>query len=424
MDLFDELRWRGVVHQWTGEDAFPERLRRGPVTLYCGFDPSADSLHVGSLVPLVTLRRFQRAGHSPIVVAGGATGMIGDPSGKSEERNLLTREQVEANLEAIRPQLERFLDFDGPNAAALENNADWLGKWSYLDFLREVGKHVSMNVLLARESVRNRLESESGISYTEFSYSLLQGFDFVHLSDERGCELQIGGADQYGNIVAGVDLGRRMRGATLFGMTMPLITDSTGQKFGKTATGTAAWLSPARTSPYGFYQFFVNTTDADVGRFLRLFTELPPDQIAALEDAHAASPAKREAQRTLARELTSLVHGPEGLAKAERATAALFGGDLAGLGEGDLLEIFADVPSRTIARARLADGLPAIDALVEGGLATSKGEARRLIESGGAYVNNRRIDAAESVLGTADLASESVMVLRAGKRSYALLRFA
>jgi tyrosyl-tRNA synthetase len=424
VDLFDDLRWRGLAYQWTGEDDLPGRLRTGPVTVYCGFDPSADSLHVGSLVPLTMLRRFQRAGHRPIAVAGGATGMIGDPSGKSEERNLLTREEVDSNVEAIRPQIARFLDLEtGENQGLLVNNADWLERWSYIDFLRDVGKHFSMNVLLGRESIKARLESEAGISYTEFSYSLLQAYDFLQLHGEHGCELQIGGSDQFGNIVAGIDLARRMSGAQLYGLTMPLITDSSGQKFGKTVTGTAAWLSPERTSPYAFYQFFLNTGDADVGRYLRVFTEVPHDEILALEGSTTSHPERREAQRRLAREMTVLVHGSDGLARAERATQALFGGGLEGLGEEDLLEIFAEVPSVELPRSRLNAGLSAGDAFVAAGLARSKSEAARLVGSGGAYVNGRRLDGTDEALTTRDLATETVMVLRTGKRSYALLRF-
>lgn len=422
MDLFDDLRWRGLIHQWTGEDAFRARLRAGPVTLYCGFDPSADSLTAGHLLQLTMLRRFQRAGHRPIAVAGGATGMIGDPSGRSEERNLLGRDDLAANLAAIKGQMERFLDFTGDAGALLVNNADWLERFSYIDFLRDVGKNFSVNVMLARESVKARLESDAGISYTEFSYSLLQAYDFLHLWRAHGCELQIGGSDQFGNIVAGIDLARRIDGAELFGLTTPLITDADGRKMGKTAGGETVWLSPERTSPYAFYQYWVRALDADAGRLLRFYTELPHEEIERLERAVVEAPQKREAQRRLARELTLLVNGEDGLAKAERASQALFGGSLEGLAEGDLLEIFADVPSVEIARDRLGSGLAADDALVEAGLVGSKSEARRVLDEGGAYVNNRRLEGGEAVLSTADLATESVMVLRKGKRAYALVR--
>lgn len=419
MDIFDELLWRGLAHQWTGEDALPARLKTGPITLYCGFDPSAPSLHIGNLVGLTTLRRFQKGGHHPIVVAGGGTGMIGDPSGKSEERTLLSEEELAANVGSIRAQIARFLDFQG--GASLVNNADWLGKLGYIEFLRDVGKHFSVNAMLARESVRARLESRSGISYTEFSYMLIQAYDFIHLNDAMGCELQVGGSDQFGNIAAGVELGRKMRGAQLFGLTWPLVTRSDGVKMGKTAEG-AVWLDPARTSPYAFYQWFVNVPDADAAPFLRFFTELPREEIEALEAEVAAAPQKREAQLRLAREVTLLVHGEGGLKAAERASAALFGGDLDGLTEAELLEIFTDVPSKEVARARLGR-ITAGEALTEAGLAKSKSEARRLIEGGGASIGNRRIDDPEQPVGPNDLTSETVAVLRAGKNRFALLRF-
>jgi len=292
MDLFDELLWRGLAYQWTGEDALPARLRDGPITLYCGFDPSAPSLHIGNLVGLTTLRRFQKAGHHPIAVAGGGTGMIGDPSGKSEERNLLSESELAENVASIRAQIARFLDFDA--GASLVNNADWLGALGYIEFLRDVGKHFSVNAMLAKESVRARLESRAGISYTEFSYMLMQAYDFVHLHETAGCELQVGGSDQFGNISVGVDLGRRMHGVQLFGLTWPLVTRSDGVKMGKTAEG-AVWLDPARTSPYAFYQWFVNVPDADAGPFLRFFTELPREEIEALEADVARAPAEHPA---------------------------------------------------------------------------------------------------------------------------------
>ena len=419
MDLFADLQWRGLAFQWTGEDAFPTRLAAGPITLYCGFDPTAPSLHIGSLVGLCTLRRFQKAGHHAIVVAGGGTGMIGDPSGRSEERNLLSEDELARNVAAIKAQIGRFLDFSG--SASLVNNSDWLGALGYIEFLRDVGKHFSINAMLAKESVRARLDSPSGISYTEFSYMLMQAYDFVHLYDTTHCELQVGGSDQFGNITAGVELGRKMRGASLFGLTWPLVTRTDGVKMGKTAEG-AVWLDPARTSPYAFYQWFVNVPDADAGTFLRYFTELPREEIEELEAQVASAPQKREAQRRLARELTLLVHGEDGVRAAERASAALFGGDLDGLTEAELLEIFADVPSKEVARARLG-AITAGEALVETGLAKSKSDARRLIEGGGASIGNRRVDDAEQPVAAADLTSETVAVLRAGKNRFALLRF-
>lgn len=423
MDLFEDLQWRGLAYQWTGEDALPALLRTRPVTLYCGFDPTSDSLHHGNLVALTMLRRFQKAGHRPIAIAGGATGMIGDPSGRSEERALLGPEELEHNLAGIREQIARFLDFDaGDRSALLLNNADWLARTSFVDFLRDVGKHVPVNVMLARESVKARLQSESGLSYTEFSYMLMQAYDFAHLHVSYGCELQIGGSDQFGNIVAGIDLARRLHGAQLYGLTTPLVTRSDGKKFGKSEGG-ALWLDARKTSPYAFYQWWVRVPDRDAGSLLRTFTELPHDEILALEKEVAEAPERREAQTRLAREMTVLVHGEEGLAAAERATRALFGEDLSGLGEGDLLEIFAEVPSIELPRARLSDGLPVVDAFVESGLAKSKGEARRLLDSGGGSVNNRRVESSDVALSAGDLASETIMVLRAGKRSFALLRF-
>jgi tyrosyl-tRNA synthetase len=422
MDLFDDLRWRGLAYQWTGEDALPARLRKGPVTLYLGVDPSAPSLHIGHLVGLTTLRRFQRAGHRPIAVAGGGTGMIGDPSGRSDERNLLSEEELAANLDAIRTQIARFLDFeDGDRGALLLNNGEWLGKLGYIEFLRDVGKHFSVNAMLAKESVRARLASEAGISYTEFSYMLMQAYDFVHLYDIVGCGLQVGGSDQFGNISSGVDLGRRMRGVQLFGLTWPLVTRSDGAKMGKTAEG-AVWLDPARTSPYAFYQWFIQVPDADAARFLKMYTDLPREQIEELEKQVEKKPQRREAQRTLARELTLLVHGEEGLRAAERASEALFGGELEGLSEAELLEIFADVPSKELPRARLGT-LTAGEALIEAGLTKSKSEARRLIEGGGASAGNRKINDPDEPLAQGDMASGSIVVLRAGKSRFALLRF-
>jgi tyrosyl-tRNA synthetase len=346
--------------------------------------------------------------------------MIGDPSGRSDERNLLSEDELAANVDAIRTQIARFLDFEGGGALLL-NNADWLGTLGYIEFLRDVGKHFSVNAMLAKESVRGRLASVAGISYTEFSYMLMQAYDFVHLYNTEGCELQVGGSDQFGNISAGVDLGRRMRGVQLFGLTWPLVTRSDGAKMGKTAEG-AVWLDPDRTSPYAFYQWFIHVPDADAARFLKIYTDLSREEIEDLEVLVTKEPQKRQAQRRLARELTLLVHGEDGLRAAERASEALFGGDLEGLSEAQLLEIFADVPSKELPRARL-DSLTAGDALVEGGLAKSKSEARRLIKDGGASVGSRRIADPDERLGASDLAAGAIMVVRAGKSRFALLRF-
>ena len=424
-DLSAELRWRGMIHQTTDDAALPGWLMEKPRTVYAGFDPTADSLHVGHLVALMVLRRFQKGGHRPIAVVGGATGMIGDPSGKSEERSLLSPEVLRANACAIQEQLGRFLDFaPKSNAALMVNNYDWMGRFSFLEFLRDVGKHFPVNVMLAKDSVKSRLErSDSGLSYTEFSYMLLQAYDFVHLYEQYGCEIQVGGSDQWGNITAGIDLARRMGRPQLYGITCPLLTKSDGTKMGKTESG-ALWLDARRTSPYRFYQHWINLADADAGKCLRLFTDLEQEEIAALEARHAQDPARREAQRCLAAELTRLVHGEPGLAAAQRATEIFFGAEIRDVSDAQLDEIFADVPSRDMPRVRLhGDGLLLVDALVESGLVKSKGEARRAIAQGGAYVNNRRNVDVDARLGPADLAGQSVLVLRRGKKDYALLRF-
>ena len=422
-DLFSDLSWRGLVAQSTAEGALGTWLAEKTRTLYAGFDPTSDSLHVGHMLPLMMLRRFQKAGHRPIPLVGGATGMIGDPSGKSEERNLLSVEALRANVARIEEQLRQFLSFEGNHAAVLLNNFDWMRKFSYLDFLRDVGKHFPVNVMLAKDSVANRIERESGISYTEFSYMLLQAYDFVYLNRNHGCELQIGGSDQWGNITAGIDLARRMHGVSLHGMTCPLLLKSDGSKMGKTEQG-AVYLSPSRTSPYAFYQYWINVADADAGTCLRFLTELSREEIEALDESRAKEPHLRSSQKRLAEWLTQLVHGDAGLAAAQRATEIFFGAEIENFSDAQLHEIFADVPSKELPRSRLeGDGLPLVDAIVEAGLAKSKGESRRMIEQGGANVNNKRRDGIDTKLTAADLASESVMVLRQGKKRYALLRF-
>ena len=423
-DILAELSWRGLIHQSTDEAQLRGRLVERPIVVYAGFDPTADSLHVGHLVALMMLRRFQRAGHRPIALVGGATGMIGDPSGKSEERNLLSLDALAHNVAAMRAQMRSFLDFDSSaDGAQLVNNYDWMRSFSYLDFLRDVGKNFPVNVMLAKDSVRARLErSDAGLSFTEFSYMLLQAYDFVYLNRNYGCELQIGGSDQWGNITAGIDLARRMHSVPLFGVTCPLLTKSDGTKMGKTESG-ALWLSAERTSPYRFYQYWINVDDADAGKCLRFFTDLGREEIDALDAARVADPGRRESQRRLAEEITRLVHGEAGLAKARRASEILFGAEIAALSDAELGEIFADVPSQIVERRVLSAGLNVVDAFVSAGLAKSKGEARRTITQGGGYVNNRRVAGPDATLGEADLASESVLVLRSGKKSYALLRF-
>jgi tyrosyl-tRNA synthetase len=420
MNIIEELQWRTLMHQCTDLVAVTKELETSTV-LYAGFDPTSESLHVGSLLPLMMLRRFQLAGHKPIALVGGATGMIGDPSGKSDERTLLSKEILQHNVSSVETQMRQFLDFDGPNAAVVVNNFDWMQSFSFLDFLRDVGKNFPVSVMLGKDSVKSRLErQDSGLSFTEFSYMLLQAYDFAYLAKHRNCKLQIGGSDQWGNITAGIDLGRRMNSQQLYGLTCPLLTTTDGRKMGKTEKG-AVWLSADKTSPYEFYQYFINVADADVLMVLRFLSDVGREEYIAIEAAMTEKPGA--AQRRLAESITRLVHGEAGLQSALRASQTLFGAEIDSLSERELSEIFADVPSSTLPRARLSEGLTLIDALVAVGLATSKGEARRAIEGGSAYINNRRAEGIDRVLTTADLASETVIVLRHGRRKYALLRF-
>jgi len=417
-----ELAWRGMVHQVTDDD-LGARLGAERFTVYAGFDATADSLHVGHLVGVVGLARFQRAGHRPIALVGGGTALIGDPSGKQTERPLLSVAEIQANAAGIRTQLEAFVDF-GPGGGLLVDNSAWLGALGLTDFLREVGKHFTVNTMIAKESVRARLtEREQGISYTEFSYMLLQAYDFLHLHDTYGCRLQAGGSDQWGNITAGIDLIRRTRGARAYGLTWPLITTADGTKFGKTASG-AVWLDPARTSPYQFFQFWVRTDDRDVIGHLRLLTNLGPGRVAELEAEVAARPQARLAQRVLARELTTAVHGEEAAAGAERAAEALFRDELALLDESTLLDVFAEAPSTDRPAADLTLGVATADLLVATGLDASRSAARSTIQGGGAYVNNRRITDVDHRVLFGDLLAGGYIVVRKGKRSYHLVHFA
>jgi tyrosyl-tRNA synthetase len=415
MDLFTELEWRGLVYDAT--EGLRDLVAREKLTTYIGFDPTAASLHVGSLLPMVALARLQRFGHPPIAVLGGGTGMIGDPSGKATERALLTIEQVEKNVAGIRSQLARFLDFDDTSTPArLVNNAEWLTKLSAIEFMRDVGKYFTVNYMLAKESVKRRSESEEGISYTEFSYLLLQSYDFLVLHDRFNCTLQMGGSDQWGNITAGVDFIRRMRSAKAHGLVMPLITTASGTKFGKTEAG-AVWLDANLTSPFRFYQFWLNTEDGDVGRYLRYFTFLDRQLIEPLEDATRRSPESREAQRALAREVTRMVHGEEHVSRAERASAVLFGEDITTLAADDVLSVFDDVPSSTVGAEQLAgEGLAVVELLASSGLTMSKGEATRLIRGGGVYVNNRRITDERARLRSSDAIDGRLFVLRKGAK--------
>ncbi|ODT98741.1 MAG: tyrosine--tRNA ligase [Pseudonocardia sp. SCN 72-86] len=422
MHILDELEWRGLIAQTTDRDALRTDLSEpDPLTLYCGFDPTAPSLHAGNLVPLLTLRRFQQAGARPIVLAGGATGMIGDPRDQGE-RTLNTADVVADWAGRIRGQLERFVEFDGsPTGATIVDNLDWTGPQSVLEFLRDVGKHFSVNVMLARETVKRRLEGE-GMSYTEFSYLLLQSQDYLRLYREMGCRLQIGGSDQWGNIVGGVELIRRVEGGSAHALTTPLVTDSSGRKFGKSTGGGNIWLDPAMTSPYAWYQYFVNVADADVGKYLRLFTFLSQDEIAELDRDVAERPHLRAGQRRLAEELTTLVHGEHHTQQVVAASQALFGrGELTGLDASTLDAAMAEVPTADFG----LDAPPTIlDLLCDSGLAESRSAARRAVKEGGAYVNNAKVTDEEWTPSATDLLDGGWLVLRRGKRNLAGARAA
>jgi len=421
-DLVTEFEARGLVHQSTDTSGLRQWLGTPGRRIYAGFDPTADSLHVGHLVALMLLRRVARAGHEPVALVGGATGMIGDPSGRSDERNLLAPAELEANIAAVGRQIRAILATAGDRVHVVDN-ADWMRGVGYLAFLRDVGKHFPLSQMLAKDSVKSRLDRDGGISYTEFSYMLLQAWDFVHLSDVLDCRVQIGGSDQWGNITAGIELGRRLRSRDLHGITCPLLTKSDGTKMGKTAAG-AVWLDPRRTSPYRFYQYWINLDDDDAGRCLLRLTEVPLDEIGELDAKRSANPAARDTQKRLAEELTRLVHGDAGLATARQATEIFFGAEISSLDDVALAEIFADVPSHEFPRSVLdGDGLPFMEALKATGLAPSASAARRTIEQGGGYVNNRRVTDPARRLTAGDLAGSSTLVLRSGKKSYAVARF-
>ncbi len=420
MNLHAELEWRGLVSEIT--DGLREAFDSERVTAYIGFDPTASSLHVGSLLTVMGLARLQRFGHNPIAIVGGGTGMIGDPSGKSQERLLLSREQIDENVAGIRAQLERFLDFDAPiNPARIVNNADWLASFDLLGFLRDTGKYFTVNYMLEKESVSRRLGGEEGISYTEFSYLLLQARDFLELFDRYNCTLQMGGSDQWGNITAGIELIRKVRGKKAHGLVWPLMTTASGGKFGKTEAGTI-WLDPGRTSPFRFYQFFLNTDDRDVVKYLKCFTWLDRQAIGDLEQAVARAPERRDAQRTLAREVTGAVHGEEALAKAERASSVLFGASLAEASLDEILMVFDDVPSIDVPRQSLEAGMGLTELVVASGLASSKGEAARLVKQGGLYINDTRAADERGKVTLADALAAQVIVLRKGARERRLIR--
>jgi tyrosyl-tRNA synthetase len=420
-NVFDEFKWRGSVYDFT-EDV-PNVLGQEKITAYIGFDPTADSLHVGSLAVIMVLARLQRFGHTPIALAGGGTGMIGDPSGKTQERQLLTIEQIEANVEAQKLQLAHFLDFEAKsNPAQIENNADWLRALSMMDFLRDTGKHFTVNYMIAKDSVKSRLNREDGISYTEFSYMLLQAYDFLHLFDHHNCVMQAGGSDQWGNITAGIELIRKVRGQKAYGLVCPLITTADGTKFGKTEAG-AIWLDPKRTSPYRFYQYWLNQDDRDIITYLKYFTWLTQPEIEELDHKVSECPEEREAQRTLAQEMTRLVHDETALAKAEQASRVLFGGDIAGLTGKEIQDIFADAPSSQIPKKEFeAGGISVVNLLDMTGLASSRGDARRLITGGGIYVNNIRVSDAVQEIALEESIEGQFLILRKGKKYYHLVQ--
>ncbi len=422
MSILDELKWRGLIADCTDAAELAGKIS-SPLTLYCGFDPTADSLHVGNLVPLLALRRFQLLGHHPIAVAGGATGSIGDPSGKTAERQLLTQEILDHNIASVKVQLAKLLDFETKqNPARLVDNAAWTKDISFLDFLRDIGKHFSVNQMVAKESVRARMEDrEVGISYTEFSYMLLQAFDFMVLARDQNCALQIGGSDQWGNITAGIELTRKKLGKQVFGLTLPLIMNSDGSKFGKTAAG-AIWLDPKRTSVYKFYQFWINTADADVIRYLKFFTFLTQEEIALLEKQHAENPGARVAHKALAKAATDLIHGEQATQEALRASEILFGGELKDVSESTFAEIIGEVPTKEIEKIKLdGAGMPLVDFLVHAGLCPSKGQARKDLEGGGVNINNVRETNFQRAVTSNDLLFGKHILLRKGKKNYVVV---
>jgi tyrosyl-tRNA synthetase len=422
VSILEELKWRGLVADCT-DAAELEKKISSPITLYCGFDPTADSLHVGNLVPLLALRRFQLLGHHPIAVAGGATGSIGDPSGKTAERQLLTKEMLDRNIASVKVQLAKLLDFETKqNPARLVDNASWTAGISFLDFLRDIGKHFSVNQMVAKESVRARMEDrETGISYTEFSYMLLQAFDFMVLCRDQNCELQIGGSDQWGNITAGIDLCRKKLGKTVFGLTLPLITNADGTKFGKTEAG-AIWLDPKKTGVYKFYQFWINTDDRDVIRYLKYFTFLSKEEIVKLADEQDKNPGGRIAHETLAREICVLIHGDDSTVRAIIASDVLFGGSVNRITEADFNEIIGEVPTKEIEKSKLGGaGISLVELSIIAGLCPSKGQARKDIESGGIYIQNDRETSITRAVTTNDLLFGKHILLRKGKKNYVVV---
>lgn len=418
MNLLEDLQWRGIIYQQTDEEGLKEQLAKGMTSLYCGVDPTADSMHIGHLLPFLTLRRFQNAGHRPIVLVGGATGLIGDPSGKSEERKLQTLDIIGHNVKCLQAQLERIFDFDGTNGAVMVNNYDWAGKMDIVTFLRDYGKHIGVNYMLAKDTIANRLET--GISFTEFTYTILQALDFLHLYEHHDCKLQIGGSDQWGNITTGLELIRKnmQEGAKAYGLTIPLVTKADGTKFGKTESG-AVWLDPEKTTPYEFYQFWINTADADVIKYLKFFTFLSKEEIEGLEKSVQEEAHLRNAQKTLAEEMTKLIHGEAALEQAQKITAALFSGDIKNLTAGEIKQGFKDVPTYEHTEGEVL----LVDLLVAAGIESSKRQAREDITNGAVYINGERKQELDYVLAAEDRIEEQFTVIRRGKKKYYLIKF-
>ncbi|HGZ9123118.1 TPA: tyrosine--tRNA ligase [Staphylococcus aureus] len=415
--LIEDLKWRGLIYQQTDEQGIEDLLNKEQVTLYCGGDPTADSLHIGHLLPFLTLRRFQEHGHRPIVLIGGGTGMIGDPSGKSEERVLQTEEQVDKNIEGISKQMHNIFEFGTDHGAVLVNNRDWLGQISLISFLRDYGKHVGVNYMLGKDSIQSRLEH--GISYTEFTYTILQAIDFGHLNRELNCKIQVGGSDQWGNITSGIELMRRMYGQTdAYGLTIPLVTKSDGKKFGKSESG-AVWLDAEKTSPYEFYQFWINQSDEDVIKFLKYFTFLGKEEIDRLEQSKNEAPHLREAQKTLAEEVTKFIHGEDALNDAIRISQALFSGDLKSLSAKELKDGFKDVPQVTLSN----DTTNIVEVLIETGISPSKRQAREDVNNGAIYINGERQQDVNYALAPEDKIDGEFTIIRRGKKKYFMVNY-
>ncbi|MEI1978299.1 tyrosine--tRNA ligase [Staphylococcus aureus] len=415
--LIEDLKWRGLIYQQTDEQGIEDLLNKEQVTLYCGADPTADSLHIGHLLPFLTLRRFQEHGHRPIVLIGGGTGMIGDPSGKSEERVLQTEEQVDKNIEGVSKQMHNIFEFGTDHGAVLVNNRDWLGQISLISFLRDYGKHVGVNYMLGKDSIQSRLEH--GISYTEFTYTILQAIDFGHLNRELNCKIQVGGSDQWGNITSGIELMRRMYGQTeAYGLTIPLVTKSDGKKFGKSESG-AVWLDAEKTSPYEFYQFWINQSDEDVIKFLKYFTFLGKEEIDRLEQSKNEAPHLREAQKTLAEEVTKFIHGEDALKDAIRISQALFSGDLKSLSAKELKDGFKDVPQVTLSN----DTTNIVEVLIETGISPSKRQAREDVNNGAIYINGERQQDVNYALAPEDKIDGEFTIIRRGKKKYFMVNY-